>query len=51
VQIGNKVKAIVLDLQGNVLANGAEKIAPVRAAGGLNPRKDTHLGQKTVNEL
>ena len=47
VQIGDEVIRLIFVLQGNVLADGAEVIAPVEAAGRLNAGKNTHRRCRT----
>jgi hypothetical protein len=39
VQIGDEIERLLMRLQGNVLPDGAEVVAPVRPAGGLDPER------------
>jgi hypothetical protein len=41
-QIGDEIKRLFVPLQGNVLPDGSEVIAPVETPCGLNARKNTH---------
>jgi hypothetical protein len=43
VQVGDKVKRLLIILQGDVLADRAEVIAPMDGAGGLDAGEDFHI--------
>ena len=47
VQVGDEVIGLVLVLQGNVLANRAKVVAPVKTPRRLNSRKNTHGSSKS----
>jgi hypothetical protein len=48
--VGDEVERLLVVLQGDVLPDRTELVAPVKAAGGLNSGEDAH-GNSAVRQL